>query len=108
MCTNHREISIQKDMKLHLSYILLSVFALLGSLHAEAIKWGNTFPPVPDKHGFAGPFSGVVGEGEERFLVFGGGANFPERAPWLKDAEGNGPPKFGTALSMRLDWRAIV
>ncbi|MFC4995577.1 sodium:solute symporter family transporter [Rubritalea tangerina] len=80
-------------MKLQFASVFFSVFAWLVSLHAEAIQWGGEFPSVPDEHGFAGPFAGVVGEGDNRYLVFGGGANFPEGAPWEKTASGGKPPK---------------
>ena len=35
-------------------------------------------PPIPDAHGFAGPFAGV----SAGTLVVAGGANFPESYPW--------------------------
>ena len=35
-------------------------------------------PPIPDEHGFAGPFAGV----SSGTLVVAGGANFPESYPW--------------------------
>ena len=76
-----------------LTKILLSFVAMLGLLQAESLRWNTEFPAVPDAHGFAGPFAGVVGEGDDRYLIFGGGANFPKGAPWEKDAEGNNSPK---------------
>ncbi|AWI09526.1 sodium:solute symporter family transporter [Ereboglobus luteus] len=42
-----------------------------------AIKW-EQLPPLPDKEGFAGAFSGVCGGA----LVAAGGANFPDKRPW--------------------------
>ena len=73
--------------------VLLSCLATVGLAQAESIKWDSSFPAVPDKHGFAGPFAGVVGEESDRHLIFGGGANFPQGAPWEKDAAGNKAPK---------------
>jgi N-acetylneuraminic acid mutarotase len=40
-------------------------------------EW-KRLPPLPDKEGFAGPFSGVSGGA----LLVAGGANFPGRKPW--------------------------
>jgi N-acetylneuraminic acid mutarotase len=39
---------------------------------------GEKLPSLPDHEGFAGAYSGVVGE----MLVIAGGANFPEKKPW--------------------------
>lgn len=38
----------------------------------------HELPPLPDAHGFAGPFAGVTGGS----LIVAGGANFPEAPPW--------------------------
>lgn len=46
---------------------------------ADPIKWSN-LPPVPDEHGFAGPFAGRIGDR----LIVAGGANFPDAPPWEK------------------------
>ena len=73
---------------------LLGCLATIGLAHAESIKWDSSFPAVPDEHGFAGPFAGVVGKESDRHLIFGGGANFPQGAPWEKDAAGNKAPKL--------------
>ena len=49
---------------------------------ADVIEWSDTFPTLPDSHGYAGGFAGIVGEGENRTLVFAGGANFPYEDPF--------------------------
>lgn len=76
-----------------LTKILLSLVSILGIVQAETLHWNGEFPSVPDKHGFAGPFAGVVGEANDRYLIFGGGANFPKGAPWEQNADGSKPPK---------------
>ncbi|MEZ5300213.1 MAG: sodium/solute symporter [Verrucomicrobiales bacterium] len=42
-----------------------------------AVDW-STLPPLPDDHGFAGPYAGMSGGA----LVVAGGANFPDGLPW--------------------------
>ena len=44
---------------------------------ASPIAWEER-PPIPDEHGFAGPFAGV----SSGTLVVAGGANFPSSYPW--------------------------
>ena len=46
-------------------------------LGASPIAWEKG-PPIPDEHGFAGPFAGV----SSGTLVVAGGANFPDSYPW--------------------------
>ncbi|NWK54754.1 sodium/solute symporter [Verrucomicrobiaceae bacterium N1E253] len=80
-----------------LRFISLFLTALCSwalTFAGEAIEWNDDFPRLPDAHGFAGPFAGVVGEKDNRWLVVGGGANFPDGAPWTVDAEGYKPPKI--------------
>jgi N-acetylneuraminate epimerase len=43
-----------------------------------ALRW-EPLPPLPDPLGFAGSFAGVSGSS----LIVAGGANFPDRPPWL-------------------------
>ena len=71
-----------------LAAILL--FALLLVQHPSAqsetvgagMQWG-TLPPIPDSIGVAGPFAGPAGD----VFVVGGGANFPDGAPWAGGAK---------------------
>ncbi len=59
-----------------ISQFTLSGFA--GTPEAlNPVRW-DALPPIPDAHGFAGPFAGMVGED----LIVAGGANFPEAPPW--------------------------
>ncbi|MEM7144063.1 MAG: kelch repeat-containing protein, partial [Verrucomicrobiota bacterium] len=44
---------------------------------AGPVEWEG-LPSIPDAHGFAGPFAGVI----DGALVMAGGANFPEAPPW--------------------------
>src|SRR5947209_2113565 len=44
---------------------------------AAVLRW-QPLPPLPDPVGFAGSFAGVSKDA----LIFGGGANFPDRPPW--------------------------
>lgn len=81
------------QLKALLRILALGLLTTLNALATKSIAWNDQFPSVPDDHGFAGPFAGVVGSAEDRYLLFGGGANFPEGAPWEKDAAGNTPPK---------------
>lgn len=77
-----------------LKSIALVLISAASLLQADTIQWSSDFPNIPDKHGFAGPYAGVTGKGDDRWLIFGGGANFPEGAPWETDAAGNKPAKI--------------
>ncbi len=60
------------------SWLILSATAFVGgATAADPIDW-QELPPVPDEHGFASPFAGMVGDR----LIVAGGANFPEAPPW--------------------------
>ncbi len=48
-----------------------------SSQAGSPIEW-ESLPPIPDEHGFAGPFAGTI---EKQFIV-AGGANFPDSPPW--------------------------
>jgi len=93
----------------------LIVFCLFTSLVlAEAnsedskpsvISWGD-FPSLPDKYGFAGGYAGIVGGGNDRWLVFGGGANFPYANPFDEALNANnGQPKvwYDTLYAIQLE-----
>lgn len=54
--------------------VLASIVTASPALPAEWTK----LPPLPDKEGFAGPFSGV----SNGALLVAGGANFPDKKPW--------------------------
>lgn len=78
---------------------LALAFHLLSCCLAQAaagapVKWSDALPPLPDEHGFAGGYAGIVSEGGHRVLVFAGGANFPYADPFddTKNAA-NGQPK---------------
>lgn len=61
--------------------LLLVLLWLLTSLSAWADDPAlvrHELPAIPDRHGVAGPFVGVL---DDQLLV-AGGANFPESAPW--------------------------
>lgn len=75
--------------------LAISMLLSLGTLSAkEAIQWSSDFPRLPDAHGYAGPFASIVGPDGDRWLVVGGGANFPNGAPWETDSAGNRPAKI--------------
>ncbi len=58
--------------------LFAAALTLSAGVHAEAISIAP-LPAVPDKHGFAGAFSGIIGHQ----LLAGGGANFPDGVmPW--------------------------
>lgn len=58
--------------------LFAAALTLSAGVHAEAISTAP-LPAVPDQHGFAGAFSGIVGHQ----LLAGGGANFPDGVmPW--------------------------
>lgn len=61
--------------------LIATVFGVLilafPSQAGGPIEW-KSLPPIPDAHGFAGPYAGIV---EGKFIV-AGGANFPEAPPW--------------------------
>ncbi len=84
--------------------IIFTLFAFISSLlissaEVSPITWGK-LPSLPDKHGFAGGYAGVVGEGEDRWLVFGGGANFPYENPFDEtlNADGGQPKVWHDAI----------
>ena len=59
--------------------LLLAALLCLGKVTTgEAPIIWEKGPPIPDAHGFAGPFAGV----SAGTLVVAGGANFPESYPW--------------------------
>tara|TARA_R110002096_G_scaffold163342_1_gene330872 strand:+ start:405 stop:3026 length:2622 start_codon:yes stop_codon:yes gene_type:complete len=63
---------------LGVTVIQFATLGLAGSPEAGAsIEW-KTLPALPDDHGFAGPYAGVVGD----TLMVAGGANFPAAPPW--------------------------
>lgn len=67
-------------MKLWLQSLcaVLGFVVVVGQAAAtETLQW-STLPALPDKHGFAAPFSGVSDDA----LIVGGGANFPDGYPW--------------------------
>lgn len=58
----------------------LTAFWLGTMEHAfcvETLQWEKG-PAIPDREGYAGPFSGV----HNGVLLLAGGANFPDRRPW--------------------------
>lgn len=58
--------------------IILALWFATGMIQAaDSIEW-QVLPPLPDAHGMAGPFAGVIGDR----LIVAGGANFPEKPPW--------------------------
>jgi len=57
-----------------LGLLLILTHALEG---ADDLHWSE-LAPLPDSHGFAGPFAGVSGDA----LIVAGGANFPGGRPW--------------------------
>jgi len=69
---------------------LISLSLSLSGWASDAVQWSEDFPPLPDSYGFAGPFAGVVGEGDDRWLVVAGGANFPYENPFDNTLNANG------------------
>lgn len=55
----------------------LWTLASVGSLAQDRLVWSE-LPPLPDAHGFAGPFVGV----HQDTLIVAGGANFPNQPLW--------------------------
>jgi N-acetylneuraminic acid mutarotase len=45
------------------------------------LHW-QTLPSLPDEHGFAGGYSGTLDREGTSYLMFAGGANFPDGFPW--------------------------
>ena len=58
--------------------ILLIALAIANA--NDRLTWSE-LPPLPDQHGFAGPFVGVHGNA----LIVAGGANFPDTPLWETD-----------------------
>ncbi len=79
------------NRSLHLLSFSLAIALAVGLDHARTawaasakedsvsaeLHW-QQLPPLPDREGFAAPFTGVSG----RALIVAGGANFPQRRPW--------------------------
>lgn len=85
---------------------LLAGFLTLTSSYAtEAVQWSDTFPALPDKYGYAGGYAAIVGQGDDRTLIFAGGANFPYENPFdvAKNEAGEQPKVFhSSAYSIQL------
>ncbi len=62
-------------MKTIATTLLIALIA--ADARAESLEWAE-LPPLPDEHGFAGPFAGTSGGA----LIVAGGANFPDGYPW--------------------------
>jgi N-acetylneuraminate epimerase len=52
-----------------------------GLWNTPKLNW-QTLPPLPDEHGFAGGYSGTLNRNGISYLMFAGGANFPDGFPW--------------------------
>lgn len=52
-----------------------------GLWNTPPLHW-QTLPPLPDEHGFAGGYSGTLDRNDVSYLMFAGGANFPDGFPW--------------------------
>lgn len=63
--------------KFILSFLIFAIGFAVGSGSESPISWEH-LPPIPDDHGFAGPFAGTI----EGNLIVAGGANFPVSPPW--------------------------
>ncbi len=99
--------------------LLISSFGLTLSLlisclpqatAADTIKWTSKLPALPNKYGYAGGFAGIIGEGQNRTLVFAGGANFPYDNPFDKAKNANnGQPKIfhRSAFSISLKAKSL-
>ncbi|MDF1751219.1 MAG: sodium/solute symporter [Verrucomicrobiales bacterium] len=61
----------------HVSIFALLVFLSPNSQSEEFLNW-KKLPSIPDDHGFAGPYGGVISGN----LIVAGGANFPDAPPW--------------------------
>lgn len=61
---------------------LMMIAGFSPMMAAGVFEW-EKLPAMPDAHGFAGVYAGVVtdGSGGDTLLV-AGGANFPDKAPW--------------------------
>ena len=95
---------------------ILSLTVLIAApSYVPAQDGWSRLPPLPDRHGFAGPFAGVSGGA----LLVAGGANFPDKKPWeggtkvwydtvfvLERSEG--PWKFAGRLSRPLGYGVSV
>ena len=64
-------------MPIILLLFLLFCRAALFAANPLSLNW-HELPPLPDDHGFAGPFGGVSNDA----LIVAGGANFPDGPNW--------------------------
>ncbi|MBT8044603.1 MAG: hypothetical protein KJO79_06605, partial [Verrucomicrobiae bacterium] len=74
------------------------------------IKWSHTLPSLPNNYGYAGGYAGIIGEGENRTLIFAGGANFPYSDPFDEaNNANNGQPKVfhRSAFSIKLKAKGL-
>ena len=49
--------------------------------NTPSLNW-QTLPSLPDEHGFAGGYAGTLETKGTSYLLFAGGANFPNGFPW--------------------------
>ncbi len=83
---------------------------IAGVSHAMAagiFEWGK-LPAMPDPHGVAGVYAGVVGDGTKGdTLLVVGGANFPGNAPWDGGKKEYHDGVFALPLSAGAVWRKL-
>lgn len=80
---------------------LLAACAALSLVGVAPTDW-KRLPDLPDKEGLAGGFAGV----SHGWLVFAGGANFPNKRPW----EGGAKVWYGSVFAFKpgaTEWKAI-
>ena len=91
--TTSRQAPPNRLERRRLAALILSLAVLLAPVHGASrettssertqpmslpIVRKTALPPLPDAHGFAGPFAGI----SEGALIVAGGANFPGKKPW--------------------------
>ncbi len=91
-----------------LSKIGLIVIAGISQVMAAGIfEWGK-LSAMPDAHGFAGVYAGVVSDGSNGdTLLVAGGANFPGKAPWDGGAKEYHRSVFALPLGTGGEWREL-
>ena len=81
----------------HAGLVIALLYCSISSLSANGpIIWSDHLPQIPDEHGFAGAYAGIIGKDDQRSLIFAGGANFPYKNPFdeEKNTRGEQPKAF--------------
>ncbi len=98
---NRAKLETARGICLAFSFAIFLMLRCATDTYAdESLTW-DKLPPLPDIHGFAGPFVGS----HAGTLLVAGGANFPQKKPW----DGGSKVWYDTAFVLEQsdgEWKA--